>query len=148
MSTNGDTHLGGDDFDQRIIKWILDNFNKQEGIDLSKDPMAMQRLREAAEKAKIELSGTQTTNINLPFITADASGPRHLNMDLSLAEFNRLTEDLVQRSLKPCSSLWMMPSSQLQTSMKCSSLAAAPASRLWWKQLRSSLAKGQPQREP
>jgi molecular chaperone DnaK len=103
LSTNGDTHLGGDDFDQRIIKWILDNFNKQEGIDLSKDPMAMQRLREAAEKAKIELSGTQTTNINLPFITADASGPRHLNMDLSLAEFNRLTEDLVQRSLKPCS---------------------------------------------
>lgn len=81
LSTNGDTHLGGDDFDQRIIKWILDNFNKQEGIDLSKDPMAMQRLREAAEKAKIELSGTQTTNINLPFITADASGPRHLNMD-------------------------------------------------------------------
>ena len=103
LSTNGDTHLGGDDFDQRIINWILDNFNKQEGIDLSKDPMAMQRLREAAEKAKIELSGTQTTNINLPFITADASGPRHLNMDLSLAEFNRLTEDLVQRSLKPCS---------------------------------------------
>ncbi len=75
LSTNGDTHLGGDDFDQRIINWILDNFQKQEGIDLSKDPMAMQRLREAAEKAKIELSGTQTTNINLPFITADASGP-------------------------------------------------------------------------
>lgn len=102
LSTNGDTHLGGDDFDQRVIDWILENFKKQEGIDLFKDPMAMQRLREAAEKAKIELSGTQNTNINLPFITADASGPRHLNMDLSLAEFNRLTEDLVQRSLKPC----------------------------------------------
>ena len=102
LSTNGDTHLGGDDFDKRIIDWILDNFKKQEGIDLSKDPMAMQRLREAAEKAKIELSGTQTTNINLPFITADASGPKHLSLDLSLAEFNRLTEDLVQRTLGPC----------------------------------------------
>lgn len=102
LSTNGDTHLGGDDFDKRVIDWILDNFKKQEGIDLSKDPMAMQRLREAAEKAKIELSGTQTTNINLPFITADASGPKHLSLDLSLAEFNRLTEDLVQRTLGPC----------------------------------------------
>jgi len=102
LSTNGDTHLGGDDFDKRVIDWILDTFKKQEGIDLSKDPMAMQRLREAAEKAKIELSGTQTTNINLPFITADASGPKHLSLDLSLAEFNRLTEDLVQRTLGPC----------------------------------------------
>ncbi|HOY84112.1 MAG: molecular chaperone DnaK [Candidatus Cloacimonetes bacterium] len=102
LSTNGDTHLGGDDFDKRVIDWMLDQFKKLEGIDLSKDPMAMQRLREAAEKAKIELSGTQTTNINLPFITADATGPKHLNIDLSLAEFNRLTEDLVQRTLGPC----------------------------------------------
>lgn len=102
LSTNGDTHLGGDDFDQRVIDWILAAFKKQEGIDLSKDPMALQRLREAAEKAKIELSGTQTTNINLPFITADATGPKHLNLDLSLAEFNRLTEDLVKRTLDPC----------------------------------------------
>ncbi|HPN40706.1 MAG TPA: molecular chaperone DnaK, partial [Candidatus Cloacimonadota bacterium] len=102
LSTNGDTHLGGDDFDKRVIDWILENFKKQEGIDLSRDPMAMQRLREAAEKAKIELSGTQTTNINLPFITADATGPKHLSLDLSLAEFNRLTEDLVQRTLGPC----------------------------------------------
>lgn len=102
LSTNGDTHLGGDDFDKKIIDWILENFKKQEGIDLSKDPMAMQRLREAAEKAKIELSGTQSTNINLPFITADATGPKHLSLDLSLAEFNRLTEDLVQRTLGPC----------------------------------------------
>lgn len=102
LSTNGDTHLGGDDFDKRIIDWILKQFKQQEGIDLSGDAMAMQRLREAAEKAKIELSGTQTTNINLPFITADASGPKHLSMDLSLAEFNRLTEDLVQRTLGPC----------------------------------------------
>ncbi len=102
LSTNGDTHLGGDDFDKRVIDWILEQFKKLEGIDLSKDPMAMQRLREAAEKAKIELSGTQSTNINLPFITADATGPKHLNLDLSLAEFNRLTEDLVQRTLGPC----------------------------------------------
>jgi len=102
LSTNGDTHLGGDDFDKRVIDWILDQFKKQEGIDLSRDPMAMQRLREAAEKAKIELSGTQVSNINLPFITADATGPKHLNLDLSLAEFNRLTEDLVQRTLGPC----------------------------------------------
>ncbi|MCB5259066.1 MAG: molecular chaperone DnaK, partial [Candidatus Cloacimonetes bacterium] len=102
LSTNGDTHLGGDDFDKRIIDWILEQFKKQEGIDLSKDAMALQRLREAAEKAKIELSGTQTTNINLPFITADATGPKHLNLDLSLAEFNRMTSDLVERTLGPC----------------------------------------------
>jgi molecular chaperone DnaK len=102
LATNGDTHLGGDDFDKRVIDWILEQFKKQEGMDLSKDPMAMQRLREAAEKAKIELSGTQSTNINLPFITADATGPKHLNLDLSLAEFNRLTADLVERSLGPC----------------------------------------------
>ncbi len=102
LSTNGDTHLGGDDFDKRVIDWILEKFKAQEGIDLSKDPMALQRLREAAEKAKIELSGTQTANINLPFITADATGPKHLNLDLSLAEFNRLTQDLIERSLGPC----------------------------------------------
>lgn len=102
LSTNGDTHLGGDDFDKRIVDWILDRFKKEEGIDLSKDPMAMQRLREAAEKAKVELSGTPTTNINLPFITADATGPKHLNYDLTRAEFNRLTADLVERTLGPC----------------------------------------------
>lgn len=102
LSTNGDTHLGGDDFDKRVIDWILDQFKKQEGIDLSRDPMAVQRLREAAEKAKIELSEMQVTNINLPFITADATGPKHLNLDLSLAEFNRLTADLVERTLGPC----------------------------------------------
>jgi molecular chaperone DnaK len=102
LATNGDTHLGGDDIDKRVIDWILEQFKKQEGMDLSKDPMAMQRLREAAEKAKIELSGTQSTNINLPFITADATGPKHLSLDLSLAEFNRLTADLIERSLGPC----------------------------------------------
>ena len=102
LATNGDTHLGGDDIDKRVIDWILEQFKKQEGMDLSKDPMAMQRLREAAEKAKIELSGTQTTNINLPFITADATGPKHLSLDLSLADFNRLISDLIERSLVPC----------------------------------------------
>ncbi len=102
LSTNGDTHLGGDDFDKRVIDWMLSEFKKQEGMDLTSDAMAMQRLKEAAEKAKIELSGTQSTNINLPFITADASGPKHLNLNLNRSEFNRLVSDLVDRSLEPC----------------------------------------------
>ncbi len=101
LSTNGDTHLGGDDFDKKVIDWILKKFKEQEGVDLSGDATAMQRLKEAAEKAKIELSGTTTTNINLPFITADATGPKHLNIDLSRSEFNRLISDLVDRSLQP-----------------------------------------------
>lgn len=102
LSTNGDTHLGGDDFDKVVMDWMIEKFKKDEDIDLGKDPMAMQRLKEAAEKAKIELSGTQTTNINLPFITANASGPKHLNYDLTLAEFNRLTSRLVEKSIEPC----------------------------------------------
>jgi molecular chaperone DnaK len=102
LSTNGDTHLGGDDFDKRVMDWIVSEFKKQEGIDLSKDAMALQRIREAAEKAKVELSGTQSTNINLPFITADAQGPKHLNMDLTRSQFNKLTSDLVDRSIEPC----------------------------------------------
>ncbi len=102
LSTNGDTHLGGDDFDKIIIDWMIDKFKAQEGVDLSGDAMAKQRLKEAAEKAKIELSGTQTTNINLPFITADASGPKHMNLDLSKAEFNKMTGHLVERSIVPC----------------------------------------------
>ncbi len=102
LSTNGDTHLGGDDFDKIIIDWIVQKFRSQEGIDLSGDPTSMQRLREAAEKAKIELSGTITANINLPFITADATGPKHLDCTLSLAEFDSMTQKLVQRSLDPC----------------------------------------------
>jgi molecular chaperone DnaK len=102
LSTNGDTHLGGDDFDKVVMDWMIEKFKADEKIDLSKDSQAMQRLKEAAEKAKIELSGTQTTNINLPFITANASGPKHLNYDLTLAEFNRLTDHLVLRSIEPC----------------------------------------------
>ncbi|MGB2990832.1 MAG: molecular chaperone DnaK [Candidatus Zixiibacteriota bacterium] len=100
-STNGDTHLGGDDFDKRIIDWIVAEFKKQEGIDLSKDAMALQRLKEAAEKAKCELSSTMETSINLPFITADASGPKHLNLTLTRAKLEQLVDDLVQRTVEP-----------------------------------------------
>jgi molecular chaperone DnaK len=100
-STNGDTHLGGDNLDQRVIEWIIAEFKKQEGIDLSKDRMALQRLREAAEKAKIELSTTMQTDISLPFITADASGAKHLSLQLSRAKFESLVEDLLQRALGP-----------------------------------------------
>jgi molecular chaperone DnaK len=100
-STNGDTHLGGDDFDQRVIDWLVAEFKKDQGIDLSKDPMALQRLKEAAEKAKMELSSTQQTDINLPFITADQSGPKHLNYALTRAKFEQLVDDLVKRSNPP-----------------------------------------------
>src|SRR5689334_19431393 len=100
-STNGDTHLGGDDFDQRVIDWIVSEFKRDQGIDLSKDPMALQRLKEAAEKAKMELSTTQSTDINLPFITADASGPKHLNYSLTRAKFEQLVDDLIQRTIPP-----------------------------------------------
>ncbi|WKZ33098.1 MAG: molecular chaperone DnaK [Thermodesulfobacteriota bacterium] len=101
-STNGDTHLGGDNFDQKIIDWLISEFKKDQGIDLSKDRMALQRLKEAAEKAKIELSSTMETEINLPFITADATGPKHLVMRLSRAKLDQLCDDLVQRSKRPC----------------------------------------------
>ncbi|MGH7664534.1 MAG: molecular chaperone DnaK, partial [Gemmatimonadaceae bacterium] len=100
-STNGDTHLGGDDFDQRVIDWLVAEFRKEQAIDLSKDPMALQRLKEAAEKAKMELSTTQSTDINLPFITADQSGPKHLNISLSRAKFEQLVDDLIQRTIPP-----------------------------------------------
>jgi molecular chaperone DnaK len=100
-STNGDTHLGGDDFDQKVIDWLVAEFKKDQGIDLSKDPMALQRLKEGAEKAKIELSGTMTTDINLPFITADQAGPKHLNYQLTRAKFEQLVDDLVQRTIPP-----------------------------------------------
>src|SRR5713226_9260384 len=100
-STNGDTHLGGDNIDQRLIDWIIDEFRKDQGIDLSKDKMARQRLKEAAEKAKIELSSTASTDINLPFITADQSGPKHLNMSLTRAKFEQLIGDIVQKTMGP-----------------------------------------------
>jgi len=102
LSTNGDTHLGGDDFDNAILHWMLDEFKKDTGIDLSKDKMALQRLRDAAEKAKIELSGTQATEINQPFITMDGSGPKHLALTLTRAKFENLVHDLVERTVEPC----------------------------------------------
>ena len=101
-ATNGDTHLGGDNIDQRIMEWLLDEFKKDQGINLGNDPMAMQRLKEAAEKAKIELSSAQETDINLPFITADASGPKHMNIKLARPKLEQLVEDLIQRSIEPC----------------------------------------------
>jgi molecular chaperone DnaK len=101
-ATNGDTHLGGDNIDQRIIEWLLDEFKKDQGINLGSDPMAIQRLKEAAEKAKIELSSAQDTEINLPFITADASGPKHMNIKLTRPKLEQLVEELIQRSIAPC----------------------------------------------
>ena len=101
-STNGDTHLGGDNFDQRVIDWLITSFRNDNGIDLSNDRMALQRLKEQAEKAKIELSGTQSTEINLPFITADSSGPKHLQYTLTRAKFEQMIDDLVQQTRRPC----------------------------------------------
>ncbi len=103
-ATSGDTHLGGDDFDKRVIDWLVAEFKKEQGIDLSKDPMALQRLREAAEKAKCELSTVPQTEINLPFITADSNGPKHLNTKMTRAKFVSLTEDLIERTVGPCKS--------------------------------------------
>jgi molecular chaperone DnaK len=101
-STNGDTYLGGDDFDQRVMDWLVDEFKKDQGIDLRKDRMALQRLKEAAERAKIELSSSQETEINLPFVTADANGPKHLVIKLTRAKLEQLVDDLVKRSIEPC----------------------------------------------
>ncbi len=102
LSTNGDTFLGGEDFDQRIIDYIIGEFKKDQGVDLSKDVLALQRLKEAAEKAKIELSSSQQTEINLPYITADASGPKHLNLKITRAKLEALVEDLIKRTIDPC----------------------------------------------
>ena len=102
LSTNGDTHLGGDDFDQRIIDWLADEFRREQGIDLRNDPMALQRLKEAAEKAKCELSSSLQTDVNLPFITADAAGPKHLNVRLTRAKLEQLCADLLERTKQPC----------------------------------------------
>ncbi|MPS93554.1 Hsp70 family protein, partial [Comamonas sp.] len=102
LSTNGDTFLGGEDFDQRIINYIIDEFKKEQGVDLSKDVLALQRLKEAAEKAKIELSNSAQTDINLPYITADATGPKHLNIKLTRAKLESLVDDLIERTIAPC----------------------------------------------
>ena len=102
LSTDGDTHLGGDDVDEKIINWLAEEFKAEEDMDLRKDPMALQRLKEAAEKAKIELSSSSQTEINLPYITATASGPKHLVRSLTKAKFEQLIDDLVKRTIKPC----------------------------------------------
>src|SRR5438105_4785111 len=102
LSTNGDTFLGGEDFDLRIINYLAEQFQKESGVDVRNDPLAMQRLKEAAEKAKIELSSTQQSDVNLPYITADASGPKHLNIKLTRAKLESLVEDLVQKTVEPC----------------------------------------------
>lgn len=102
LSTNGDTFLGGEDFDQRVMDFLIDDFKKEQGVDLSKDMLALQRLKEAAERAKIELSSSSQTDINLPYITADASGPKHMNIKLTRAKFESLVEELIARSIEPC----------------------------------------------
>ncbi|MCH9746229.1 MAG: molecular chaperone DnaK [Proteobacteria bacterium] len=102
LSTNGDTFLGGEDFDQRIMDYLVDEFNKEQGVDLKNDPMALQRLKEAAEKAKIELSSSEQTEVNLPYVTADASGPKHMNIKITRAKLESLVDDLIQRSIDPC----------------------------------------------
>lgn len=102
LATNGDTFLGGEDFDLRIIDFLADEFKKDSGIDLHNDPLALQRLKEAAEKAKIELSSTQQTDVNLPYITADAAGPKHLNIRITRAKLESLVEDLLERTIAPC----------------------------------------------
>ena len=104
LSTDGDTHLGGSDIDERISKWIVDEFKNDEGVDLSKDPMAMQRIKDAAEKAKIELSNSTSTDINLPYITSIDNTPKHLVKTLSRAKFESMIEDIVKKTIEPCKS--------------------------------------------
>ena len=129
-STNGDTHLGGDDFDQLVVEWMIAEFKKTDGIDLGKDRMALQRLKEAAEKAKIELSSVMETEINLPFITADASGPKHMTMKLTRAKLESLVEPLVQRTHRAAQAgARGCRASSRRTSMKSCSSAARRACR-------------------
>ena len=114
LSTNGDTFLGGEDFDMRIIDFLVESFKKDQGVDLRKDPLALQRLKEGAEKAKIELSSSQQTDINLPYITADASGPKHLNVKLTRSKLESLVEELVERTIQPGKWHWLTQACRLQ----------------------------------
>jgi molecular chaperone DnaK len=118
-STNGDTFLGGEDFDMRLVEYLAAEFKKEQGIDLTKDKLALQRLKEAAEKAKIELSSASQTEINLPYITADASGPKHLTLKLSRAKFESLVDDLVQKTIEPCRKASRTPASRPGRSTRC-----------------------------
>ena len=140
-ATNGDTHLGGDNLDQRVIEWIIEEFKREDGIDLSKDRMALQRLREAAEKAKMELSTVAETEINLPFITADQSGPRHLVKKLTRAKFEQLVEDLLQRTIGPTRRRWPTPACRPRRSTRWCSWVAARASRACRRSSRSCSAR-------
>ena len=144
LATNGDTHLGGDDFDQKIMDWMVDEFKKENNIDLSQDKMAAQRLKEAAEKAKIELSSMTQTNINLPFITADATGPKHLDLTLSRAKFDELTADLVERTMEPTRKAMAMRTCPAAISIRSFSSAVPPVSRPFRKPSASSWRKSRP----
>lgn len=128
LSTNGDTHLGGDDFDEVLIDYLADNFQKAEDIDLRKDPMALQRLKEASEKAKIELSSSSQTEINLPYVTATASGPKHLVETITRSKFEQLAEELVTRSMEPVKKRLMMQGFQKVISTRSSLLVDQPVS--------------------
>jgi hypothetical protein len=147
-STNGDTHLGGDDIDQLIIEWLVDEFKKDQGVDLSKDRMAVQRLKEAAEKAKMELSSTMETDINLPFITADASGPKHLNLGCRRSKFEQMIEPLVQRTSSRAGRRSRTPASSRRTSTRWCWSAARPASRWCRSSSATSSARSPPRRQP
>ncbi len=125
LSTNGDTFLGGEDFDLRVINFLGEEFLKESGVDVRKDPLAMQRLKEAAEKAKIELSSTQQSDVNLPYITADASGPKHLNIKLTRAKLESLVEDLVKKTIEPC-----------RVALKDAGVSAADVPRSSWSAVR------------
>jgi molecular chaperone DnaK len=127
LATNGDTFLGGEDFDKRVIDYLVDEFQKDQGIDLRKDPLALQRLKDAAERAKIELSSSQQTEVNLPYVTADASGPKHLAIKLTRAKLEALVEDLVKKTIEPCRTRSTMPACACPISPRSSSSAARPA---------------------
>ncbi len=131
LSTAGNNRLGGDDFDQKITDYMLSEFKKQEGVDLSTDKMALQRLKEAAEKAKKELSSATTTNINLPFITATSEGPKHFDMNLTRAKFDELTHDLVEKTAEPVTELWQMLVSRLLNLVRYCWLVDLHVSRLY-----------------
>ncbi len=141
LATNGDTFLGGEDFDIRLIDYLVDEFKKESGINLKGDPLAMQRLKEAAEKAKIELSSTQQTDVNLPYVTADASGPKHLNVKVSRAKLESLVEDLVQRTIEPCRTALKDAGLDVSDIHEVILLAARPACRWYRRPLPSSSAR-------
>lgn len=141
VSTNGDTHLGGDDIDNTIMDWLIAEFKKDTGIDVAKDKMVLQRLKEASEKAKIELSSVQETEINLPYLTADATGPKHLLKKLPRSKFEQMITPIVERAMEPCKKALAEPTRRRRTSTRSSSSAARRVSRWCSRRSRSSLAR-------